>query len=865
MHTYLDEIIQEVNYEQTKPGITTAVRKPILLNTLLAGPILRRIEPKTISIWLATTIKPANIETKVMPLEPARKGIQPFMWLPADLDIAVKTKFNWRQVGKNLFIILLEVAPATGKLFSTETLYGYDILFSYKKNDTLVIDGNSMLLKADQKISFAKYYNKQNSYSYANIPYPVFVIPDPATPNSRILYGSCRKAHGPGSDALNAADNFMEKSWTDFYKSPGRIPNFSLFHLGDQIYTDDLSEDVFNYTVQLSGSLMGYQQKIAAYTTYPSIDENFLIMFLDNYLKGNQNFKIEDLNFLSYIGYDKTDKRKNIVLFLRKYFSTNYEIWKALRDKGESEIRDFLHNKLSVAGLVNKLFAVSGTSNSKIDLREIIPPPYMLFKLGTAAKPVADIGYRARKEFVKNQCSFSTSDDGHVLSFGEFAALYLINWGNPVTNNGAISKGDQSEIIFNKNKKVKRLLANVPSYMIFDDHDVTDDWNCDDVWKNRVEKSVPGKRIIANALAAYLFFQAWGNAPDTFADGRLLNPVTDHLMDLVMRKQTEDDKKAIRYENSLWYFKNWVFTAPTNPLAVFMDNRTMKYQEKKDLDYLPAFNNNTKYKGSRLLSPLGFNQLEALLKSAKFEKGNPIIFIAPTPVISAPLSQRLQIEMINGDFNKNYMIVTQGGFRQPGRYMHDWEMWFSNLRGKYELFNFIDTKISPSQVFILSGDVHYGFHATVNFESNVTRRKFQIEQLTSSALKNNTLGRQTQINKLANFSFLDTKDFHKINESYPLPVSTKNPPPIHFNLKGNLLKYTTVMDSDALLIPHNNLGVLEFDRGASFAASRKALFRNFFLATSSYSTSFIKSIQVPQQRPVQNEYQFEINPAFEIV
>ena len=223
--------------------------------------------------------------------------------------------------------------------------------------------------------------------------------------------------------------------------------------------------------------------------------------------------------------------------------------------------------------------------------------------------------------------------------------------------------------------------------------------------------------------------------------------------------------------------------------------------------------------------------------------------------------------MINGDFNKDYTIVFKSKFKQPGRYMHDWEMWFSNLRGKYELFNFIDTKISPSQVFILSGDVHYGFHATVNFESHLTRRKFQIEQFTSSALKNNTLDKQDKINTLANWSRLDTKDFHKIDESYPLPVSTRNPPPIHFNLKGKLLKYTTIMDNDALLIPHNNVGVLEFDKGASFAASKKALFRNFFLATSSYSTSFIKSILVPQQTrvPIQNENQFELHPVFEIV
>ena len=30
--------------------------------------------------------------------------------------------------------------------------------------------------------------------------------------------------------------------------------------------------------------------------------------------------------------------------------------------------------------------------------------------------------------------------------------------------------------------RARRLLANIPSFMIFDDHEVTDDWNCDVSW-----------------------------------------------------------------------------------------------------------------------------------------------------------------------------------------------------------------------------------------------------------------------------------------------------------------------------------------------------------------------------------------------
>ena len=75
-------------------------------------------------------------------------------------------------------------------------------------------------------------------------------------------------------------------------------------------------------------------------------------------------------------------------------------------------------------------------------------------------------------------------------------------------------------------RKVRRLLANVATYTIFDDHDVTDDW-----FLNRATADVQlgvgrnpdswtkelGPRLLRNALSAYTIFQHWGNAPEDFA------------------------------------------------------------------------------------------------------------------------------------------------------------------------------------------------------------------------------------------------------------------------------------------------------------------------------------------------------------
>src|SRR5206468_3967538 len=78
------------------------------------------------------------------------------------------------------------------------------------------------------------------------------------------------------------------------------------------------------------------------------------------------------------------------------------------------------------------------------------------------------------------------------------------------TNNKSVSEFFQSLY------KVRRALANVPTYTIFDDHEITDDWNmtptfCHDVYGNEL-----GKRVVQNGLLAYALCQHWGNKPEDF-------------------------------------------------------------------------------------------------------------------------------------------------------------------------------------------------------------------------------------------------------------------------------------------------------------------------------------------------------------
>ncbi|WP_213934269.1 alkaline phosphatase D family protein [Rhodococcus sp. B50] len=58
---------------------------------------------------------------------------------------------------------------------------------------------------------------------------------------------------------------------------------------------------------------------------------------------------------------------------------------------------------------------------------------------------------------------------------------------------------------------VRWLLSNVPTSMIFDDHDVHDDWNTSYSWRREMEASAWWEERIVGALASYWIYQHLGN------------------------------------------------------------------------------------------------------------------------------------------------------------------------------------------------------------------------------------------------------------------------------------------------------------------------------------------------------------------
>jgi hypothetical protein len=103
-----------------------------------------------------------------------------------------------------------------------------------------------------------------------------------------------------------------------------------------------------------------------------------------------------------------------------------------------------------------------------------------------------------------------------VADYEEYTRLYYESWLDP---------------------EVRWLLSTVPSCMIFDDHDVIDDWNTSEAWLNRMRARPWWRERILSGLMSYWVHQHLGNlSPAELAADGLYAAVRD----------TEDGTEALR-------------------------------------------------------------------------------------------------------------------------------------------------------------------------------------------------------------------------------------------------------------------------------------------------------------------------------
>jgi phosphodiesterase/alkaline phosphatase D-like protein len=118
--------------------------------------------------------------------------------------------------------------------------------------------------------------------------------------------------------------------------------------------------------------------------------------------------------------------------------------------------------------------------------------------------------------------------DDEIVGFDEYTGLYRDSWSDP---------------------EIRWIMSTVPTAMIFDDHDVRDDWNTSATWRAEMKETSWWRDRIRSALASYWVYQHIGNlSADELAADPDYRRVVEHdgdvwplLVELADRADAEAD------------------------------------------------------------------------------------------------------------------------------------------------------------------------------------------------------------------------------------------------------------------------------------------------------------------------------------
>jgi len=120
----------------------------------------------------------------------------------------------------------------------------------------------------------------------------------------------------------------------------------------------------------------------------------------------------------------------------------------------------------------------------------------------------ADETSDAMREFIASRRSLDEPPWEELKDFEEYTHLYHLAWSDPAN---------------------RWLLSTLPSCMIFDDHDIRDDWNTSWTWHEEINRTSWWHERLMGGLVSYWVYQHLGNlSPAALAEDPVYAPVLAH-------------------------------------------------------------------------------------------------------------------------------------------------------------------------------------------------------------------------------------------------------------------------------------------------------------------------------------------------
>ena len=296
--------------------------------------------------------------------------------------------------------------------------------------------------------------------------------------------------------------------------------------------------------------------------------------------------------------------------------------------------------------------------------------------------------------------------------------------------------------------KVQRALANVPTYMIFDDHDVTDDYFLNPVWRDRVLTTSSGRRSCGNGMIAYALFQDWGNDPVAYESGPKAAAARAGPAALPDRPdqgagsagRSQQIAALLGHDQPLTQTPDGNFLSVNPAAQVALHDRRAEAPRRRASTTAPGAATRSQ------AGPPGNVSVDAMvdqLPLPPLPAGREIlIVVAPLQVIGppvldeivAPLSYRV-FDAVQAKSTSSLLdpSSTPGLRQMTGTNPDAIEAWAFDA----ETFEHLLERLEPyGRVVLLSGDVHYSSGTLMSYWRGNATRPARFAQFTSSGFKN---------------------------------------------------------------------------------------------------------------------------------
>jgi hypothetical protein len=302
----------------------------------------------------------------------------------------------------------------------------------------------------------------------------------------------------------------------------------------------------------------------------------------------------------------------------------------------------------------------------------------------------------------------SATPDGpedEVADFEEYTRLYVESWGDP---------------------QVRWLLSTIPSSMIFDDHEMIDDWNTSAAWREQVIHEGWWTERISAGLVSYWVYQHLGNlSPQELAENKTWQAIQDLTdasgSDVVdaepvlreMAQLADTEPASIRWS----YVRHW-----GDARMIMIDSRAGRVLEESS---------------RRMLDDAEFEWVETAMHRAVDEGVEHLILGTSLPWLLPHAIHNL--ERWNETLNVRHHGRWRGRLAETVRQASDLEHWaafghsFERLAAALTAVARGEHGRAPASALVLSGDVHHAYAAEVIRPEGLSAR---VHQLTVSPLHN---------------------------------------------------------------------------------------------------------------------------------